>query len=89
VQEGVAGSANPLFRHVMHEFPEAIQGWYGNRGRLPGRGRYSLRLGSIAWAVTQEGKPQVLLSQPRHLGAVKVIEWHVGIIVGLDLPGIL
>lgn len=89
VQEGVAGSANPLFRHVMHEFPEAIQGWYGNRGRLPGLGRYSRRLGSIAWAVTQEGKPQVLLSQPRHLGAVKVIEWHVGIIVGLDLPGIL
>jgi hypothetical protein len=31
----------------------------------------------------------VLLSQPRHLGDVKVIDLHVGIIVGLDIPGIL
>jgi hypothetical protein len=36
LQEAVAGSDNPLFRHVMHEFPEDIQGLHGNRGRLPG-----------------------------------------------------
>jgi len=89
LQEGVAGSDNPLFSQVMHEFSEDIQGLDGNRGRLPGLCRYSLTLGSIACAVTQEGKNQVLLSQPRHLGDVKVIDLHVGILVGLDIPGIL
>jgi hypothetical protein len=48
-------------------------------------------LGAVrsACPVTEERKNHALLSQPRHLGDIEVVEWKVGEILGLDIPRIL
>jgi hypothetical protein len=73
----------------MHEFSENIQGFGRNHGHLAGLCHQGVSLFSIACPVTEEPKNQALLSQPRHLGDVEIIQLKVGEIVSPDIPRIL